>query len=171
MLMACGEIIGWPMVAFRLSSALFMVLVGAAAAALALFGLLSWLRRPALPSVREDAPAARRIALLLALAAVALELVMTACHLPFRLGRLVLCQQRCPLRKQLRAQPVRQQHGLSCRRDGADVRLPDLGERARHALPGLPARRSGAVPHGDAAAASAAGGVRRLLAGAVPARE
>ena len=77
MLMACGEIVGWPMVAFRLSSALFMVLVGAAAAALALFGLLSWLRRPALPSAREDAPAARRIALLLALAAVALELVMT----------------------------------------------------------------------------------------------
>lgn len=77
MLMACGEIVGWPMVAFRLSSALFMALVGAAAAALALFGLLSWLRRPALPSVREDAPAARRIALLLALAAVALELVMT----------------------------------------------------------------------------------------------
>lgn len=77
MLMACGEIVGWPMVAFRLSSALFMALVGAAAAALALFGFLSWLRRPALPSVREDAPAARRIALLLALAAVALELVMT----------------------------------------------------------------------------------------------
>ena len=77
MLMACGEIVGWPMVAFRLSSALFMALVGAAAAALALFGLLSWLRRPALPSVREDAPAARRIALLLVLAAVALELVMT----------------------------------------------------------------------------------------------
>ena len=77
MLMACGEIVGWPMVAFRLSSALFMALVGAAAAALALFGLLSWLRRPALPSAREDAPAARRIALLLALAAVALELVMT----------------------------------------------------------------------------------------------
>ena len=77
LLMACGEIVGWPVVAFRLSSALFMALVGAAAAALALFGLLSWLRRPALPSVREDAPAARRIALLLALAAVALELVMT----------------------------------------------------------------------------------------------
>lgn len=69
LLMACGEIVGWPVVAFRLSSALFMALVGAAAAALALFGLLSWLRRPALPSVREDAPAARRIALLLALAA------------------------------------------------------------------------------------------------------
>ena len=35
LLMACGEIVGWPVVAFRLSSALFMALVGAAAAALA----------------------------------------------------------------------------------------------------------------------------------------
>lgn len=78
LLMACGEVVGWPMVAFRLSSALFMVLVGAAAAVLSLYGLLSRLRRPPLPRTwEEDSTAARRIALLFALAAVALELVMT----------------------------------------------------------------------------------------------
>ena len=38
LLMACGEIVGWPVVAFRLSSALFMALVGAAAAALRCLG-------------------------------------------------------------------------------------------------------------------------------------